>query len=175
MATLTGTLIAYQFIKRLVKPFDEWEAYKLGIIDADGKTLKEPETIQEKKAFDKVDVLIRNIKVLIEKIPFGKSKLGSLAAALWLLKEHHGVESDTDFDAEIAKNINILSNINIDESIIDDVVVKGYYLGNENKLLYIKDDSFPLGYVCEIPVYEAIDVLTKEREIITKYNIRRLN
>jgi len=35
--------LVYQFMKRLITPFEKWPAFKLGIIDKDGKVL-----IQEK-------------------------------------------------------------------------------------------------------------------------------
>ena len=31
--------LIYQFIKRLVTPFDKWDAYKAGVIDKDGKVI----------------------------------------------------------------------------------------------------------------------------------------
>ena len=42
---------------------------------------------QEKMASNIFTRLVWNIKKLIEKVPFGKSTLGSLTAALFLLKE----------------------------------------------------------------------------------------
>ena len=37
---VVDAFIAYKFIKILVTPFEETDAYKLGIIDANGKILK---------------------------------------------------------------------------------------------------------------------------------------
>jgi hypothetical protein len=83
--------LTYQFLKKLTTPFDKWEAYKLGIIDADGKVLKKRKdlnTLEEKGAWGYHDILVANLKKLIMKIPGGKSRIATFAAALLLLKEH---------------------------------------------------------------------------------------
>jgi len=82
--------LVYSFIKRLVKPFDEWEAYKLGIIDDEGNILiprKKFTKKAQRDAFGVFDKLILNIKKLLAKLPGGQTRLGSYAAALWLIKE----------------------------------------------------------------------------------------
>lgn len=82
--------LVYQFIKRLVTPFNEWRAYELGIIDENGNIIKKRSdfrTVEERQAWGKFDVLISKLKKLLEKAPGGKSRLASYAAALWLIKE----------------------------------------------------------------------------------------
>ncbi len=81
----------YQFLKRLVSPFEKWEAYKLGIIDADGNVLKKRRnlgTADERKAWGYFDILAANLKKLLAQLPGGSSKIASYAAALLLLREH---------------------------------------------------------------------------------------
>jgi hypothetical protein len=88
---LTDIFLTYQFLKRLTTPFDKWEAYKLGIIDADGKVLKKRkdlQTLEEKGAWGYFDILTANLKKLIMKIPGGQSRIATFAAALLLLREH---------------------------------------------------------------------------------------
>ena len=88
MASKFGDLLlAYNFIKRLVTPFDETDAFKLGIIDERGKKIKEPKTSEEELSFSAFNRLVFNIKKLIERLPGGKSKLASYGAALFLIKE----------------------------------------------------------------------------------------
>jgi len=82
-------LLIYQFIKRISTPFEKQEAYKLGIINDKGEKIKDPETTAEKKAYGYLDKLIFNLKKLIEKVPGGRSRLGSFAAALYLIREAH--------------------------------------------------------------------------------------
>lgn len=90
---IVDIFLVYQFIRRLVTPFTEWEAYKLGIIDADGNVLKPRDSLNttEKQAWGYFDVLVANLKKLLGKIPAGKSAIASYAAAILLLKEQNQV------------------------------------------------------------------------------------
>lgn len=87
--------LVYSFIRRLVTPFKNWEAYKLGIIDEKGNVLisrKDFTKAEQRKAFGIFDQLILNIKKLLAKIPGGSTRLGTYAAALWLIKEQAAME-----------------------------------------------------------------------------------
>ena len=60
----------YQFIKKLVTPFEKTDAFKLGIIDKNGKILKKRRDLEgskEKEAYTLSDTLIWNIKKLMGK------------------------------------------------------------------------------------------------------------
>lgn len=94
MASATDLILIYQFIKRLTTPFDETDAFNLGLIDANGKLLKKPQTSEEKNAYGYFDRLVFNIKRLMAKVPGGSSRISSFAAALWLVKESAGEERD---------------------------------------------------------------------------------
>jgi hypothetical protein len=88
---------AFRFLKLLVTPFDKTEAFKQGILDADGKILKrskELKTDQEKSAYTVFHRLVFNIKRLLAKIPGGKSVIGRYGAALFLIKEHTGMSEE---------------------------------------------------------------------------------
>ena len=88
MSKTVDLILIYQFLKRLTTPFEKTDAYKLGLIDKRGKrTDKKIETKEEEEAYGYFDRLVFNIKRLIEKVPGGKSQLGSYAAALFLIKE----------------------------------------------------------------------------------------
>lgn len=92
---------AYQFVKRLVLPFDEWEAYKLGIIDAEGNVLKKRATLQgdrEKNAWGYFDIIAANLKKMLAHVPGGQSKLGTYTAAFFLLKEGRDLTEDNLVD-----------------------------------------------------------------------------
>ena len=76
----------------LVTSFDKTDAFKLGIIDSDGnplKKIKNFKTQDEKDAYDMLDRLVFSLKRLLSKVPGGSSKLASLAAAYWLVKESY--------------------------------------------------------------------------------------
>lgn len=79
--------LVYEFLKRLVTPFDQTQAFKLGLIDASGKRLKKAESTQEKEAMGYFDRLVFNLKRLLGKFPAGQTQIASYAAALLLLKE----------------------------------------------------------------------------------------
>ena len=103
---IVDLFLLYQFIKRIATPFNEWKAYELGIIDEKGnilKSSKERVTVKERDAFGKFDLLVLKLKKILEKIPGGQTRIGSYAAALWLIKEHN-------------ENVNNLENLN-EESI----------------------------------------------------------
>ncbi len=82
--------LVFQFLKRLVQPFDKMDAFKQGIIDADGKrTNKSIITKSEKDSYRMFDRLVVNLKRLLGKLPLGKTRLASYAAALLLIREHN--------------------------------------------------------------------------------------
>jgi hypothetical protein len=105
--------MVYQFIRKLVKPFDEWEAYKLGIIDEDGNVLIKRKNFSkgaQTNAFGVFDLMILNLKKLLAKVPGGSSKLASYGAALFLIREWNHFTDDTLLiesvtDAEIEESI----------------------------------------------------------------------
>jgi len=87
MSRLEDLILSYKFLKKLTTPFVETTAFKLGIIDKDGKVIKSPQTSQEKDALGNFDKIVFNIKKIIERMPGGKSKLASYASSLYLLRE----------------------------------------------------------------------------------------
>lgn len=78
----------FRFLRQLVTPWNETKAFKLGLIDADGKVLRKATTPDEKDAYTLFFRLVYNIKRLLNKVPLGSTKLASYAAALWLIKEN---------------------------------------------------------------------------------------
>ncbi len=90
MGGILDAFVAYKFVKLLSTPFDKTDAYKLGIIDEKGKILiqrKNLRTGKEKVAYTIFHTLAWNMKKLLAKFPPTRSRLGSFAAALYLLKE----------------------------------------------------------------------------------------
>lgn len=100
--------MVYQFVRRLATPFNEWDAYKLGIIDENGNVLKKRKdlsTIKERDAFGVFDVMILNIKKLLAKLPGGSSKLASYAAALYLIKEWNHFSTDSVLTEDVSDDL----------------------------------------------------------------------
>ena len=87
---IVDNMIALRLLYKLVTPFDKTDAFKLGIIDAQGKVLRPASTLktdQEKDAYNYLDRLIFNIKRLVNKLPGGESKLKNLTAAYFMVRE----------------------------------------------------------------------------------------
>lgn len=92
MSRIVDNMIAYRILNMLVTPFDETDAYKLGIIDEKGKILKKAnslKTTEEKDAYSYLHRLVFNMKRIINKLPGGESKLRNIVAAYFLIKESY--------------------------------------------------------------------------------------
>ena len=92
MPRIVDNLIAFKVLTMLVTPFVDTNAYKLGIIDADGKTLVKTSkltTSEERDAFTYLHRLVFNVKKIINRLPGGDSKLKNIVAALWLVRESY--------------------------------------------------------------------------------------
>lgn len=92
MSRIVDNLIAFKILKMLVTPFDQTDAYHLGIVDAHGKVLRKGAALTtnaEKEAYNYLNRLVFNMKRIINRLPGGESKLKSLVAGLWLVKEYY--------------------------------------------------------------------------------------
>ncbi len=104
LAGIGNIYFVYQFLKKLVTPFNKTKAFELGIIDEKGKILKRRRDLEgdeEKSAYSLSDTLIWNIKKLMGKIPGGKSRIASYAAALYLIKEQQDGYKITEEELEL--------------------------------------------------------------------------
>jgi hypothetical protein len=92
MSRIVDNLVAMKIVRMLVTNFSDTQAFKLGIIDAHGNTLKPASTLrsaEEKGAFTYLDRLVFNMKKIINRLPGGENRLKSLVGALWLVKEYY--------------------------------------------------------------------------------------
>lgn len=90
MSSTFDNLLAYKILSLLVQPFNETDAYKLGIIDDKGKNLISSAkfTKQEQKdAYNYLTKLVFNLKKMINRVPGGESKLKNIMAGYFLVKE----------------------------------------------------------------------------------------
>ena len=124
---IVDLFLVYQFIRRLSTPFKEWDAYKLGIIDETGKQLikrKDFTKRNQKDAFGIFDIMITKLKRLLEKVPGGKTRIGSYAAALYSIKEQSEIEkqdihliedlSESSLEEKLNQYIEYVQNSNED-------------------------------------------------------------
>ena len=92
MGRLVDSVIAYRILRMLTIPFEETDAYKLGIIDARGKELKrmsQLHTGNELAAYTILHRMVYRIKRIIEKVPVDNKRIITFAAALSLIKENY--------------------------------------------------------------------------------------
>ena len=118
--------VAYRFLRILTTTWEDQEAFKLGIIDKNGKLLRKANTLtkpEEKKAFTLLHRLVFNLKRILHKIPVVRSKLGTYATALYLLKQHFENQVEEEDTIEKAftgwlKDNGYLTQEELDEAVI---------------------------------------------------------
>lgn len=111
---IVDLFLVYQFLRRLATPFEEWDAFKTGVIDERGNILKKRKDrllVKERESFGLFDLMILKIKRLIEKVPGGKTRIASYAAALYLIKEDWESMSEEQLEASIEEYFSNLESI----------------------------------------------------------------
>ena len=196
MGRAIDLFVTYRFIKLLVTPFEKTDAYKLGIIDKDGNRIMPPpiagvrqtkpkslNTSEEKSAYTILHKLVFNIKKLFGKVPGLRTKLGTYAAALFLLKDtfKESVDDPDVFEKEFMKYLKE-EGYEIDDSISEDVVgfgeilPKGEYvlvndiLNKEEEELSAKkgdklevfEDEPPIDTILGVEIFPVVHLKTKE-------------
>jgi hypothetical protein len=172
----------FRFIRMLVMDWKDWDAYKTGVIDENGKRNKSVrlDDDEKKSSYTPFIRLAANIKRLLGKIPGGSTKLGSFAAALFLIKEKYNL-SDKQLNKIIEEcGIDPL-DIMLESSewfvLKDGMLSPGVYRLSEDKVLNgtyddivntkdqvrIHDDCYPVGDVFGIDIYEAEHIRTRQK------------
>ena len=193
MGRAIDLFVTYRFIKLLVTPFEKTDAYRLGIIDADGKRILEPgttnkpttlRTVEEKSAYTVLHKLVFNIKKIFAKVPGLRTKLGTYAAALFLLKDtfKESVDDPDIFEKEFMKYLKE-QGYEIDDTISEEVIgfgeilPKGEYklpndiLNKEEEELSAKkgdkvvafDDEAPVDTILGVDIFPVVHVKTQEK------------
>ena len=188
--------VAYRFLRILTTPWEDQEAYKLGIIDKDGKLLRKRNTLKtdaEKKSFTLLHRLIFNLKRILHKIPVVRSKIGTYATALYLLKQHFaGQVEDEDtiekaFSGWLVDN-GYLTKEELEESVIGigATLPKGRYkltqdifAGNEGDIKGKKGDTVvafadtpPTGSVIGQDIFVVIHQKSKEEIYVSLEDLK---
>jgi hypothetical protein len=117
----------------LVTQFEDTPAYKLGIIDKTGKNLKKASTLrtsEEKNAYTYLHRLVFNMKKIINKLPGGESKLKSMIAALFLVKEYYESNNRTTslMEERYMKIMEVLKN---DVTLVEEEIVVKKFIDEE--------------------------------------------
>lgn len=191
-----GDLVyTFRFLTLLTTPFDKTKAFESGIIDADGKRLKDfnANTMEDREAYKNFYTpfhrLVFNVKRLMAKAPGGSSRLASYAAALYLIKENYSVSEkkilkgladigidSTDLLAEenqwfvlennqLSPGVYVLTNEKIIDS-VDMMVARG-------SKVKVAEDAYPVGDIFGINIYEATHIRTNKKVYITSSEIVR--
>ena len=190
-STATDTYFAFRFLRLLTTPWEKTGAYKLGIIDADGKVLRKPIDMSERSKYNIFHRLVFRIKRLLNKIPFGKTTAASYLAALWLIKEHTGL-SDKSISWVLAEATGVaIDTQTLTESTwylnADNTLQHGVYslarnvpfptTGEElriiNTQVTLKEDALPVGHILGVPVYAVHHVKSKQTLFVTPHDLKR--
>ena len=197
MGRAIDLFVTYRFIKLLVTPFEKTEAFKLGIIDETGNRVRPPRdpktnvrpameplrTSEEKNSYTILHKLVFNIKKIFEKVPGLRTKLGTYAAALFLLKDtfKESVDVPDVFEKEFMKYLKE-QGYEIDDSISEEVIgfgevlPKGQYvlindiLNKEEEELTAKkgdkvevfEDEPPIDTILGVEIFSVVHLKTKE-------------
>ena len=171
----------FRFLRMLVMKWENWDAYKLGIIDEDGKRVRSVklDTDEKKSAYTPFIRLAANVKRLV-----GQNKLTSLASALYLIKEHHSL-SDKDMEKIIKESgieiLDFLSESNEWFILEDKRMSPGVYRvqgskvlnGSFEEMVQPKDqvkffsDAYPVGEIFGLDIYEAVHIRSNQKIYVT--------
>lgn len=125
MARIVDNLAALRVIWLLATPFEKFDAFKLGLIDASGNKLKKAETSAEKNATSMLHRLVWNLKRIINLVPGGKTRIGSLVAAYLLVKEaSENNYEEFQLEEEILSKFQLYRNVRFieEEVIVEDAL-----------------------------------------------------
>jgi len=191
MGRAIDALITFRFLKILITPFNKTKAYQLGIIDERGKNLirsKDFLTGEQRDNYTILHKLVFNVKKLIEKIPGGKSKLASYAAALFLIKENTELSDFKMLEKEFHKYLKDNDLIepyddNIIHEVIDfgDKLTKGKYkltndiytdkttevVAKKGDIIMVYADTTPVDTVMGVEIFPVVHEKSKEEIYIS--------
>jgi len=202
MGRAVDLFVTYRFLKLLTTPFEKTDAFKLGIIDKDGHRIKLPKstkpaveltTSELKNSYTILHKLIFNIKKLFAKVPGLRTKVGTYAAALFLLKDtfREHVEDPDMFEKEFMKYLKE-NKIELDRDISEEVIgfgevlPKGEYvlkndiLNKEEEELTAKKgdrvvafaDESPIDTVLGVEIFPVVHMKTQEKIYVSLEDIK---
>ena len=202
MGRAIDLFVTYRFLRLLTTPFEKTDAYKLGIIDKTGNRIRKPKstqvavelnTTEQQNSYTILHKLVFNIKKLFAKVPGLRTKTGTYAAALFLLKDtfKEHVEDPDMFEKEFVKYLKE-NNVELDNEISEEVIgfgevlPKGEYvlkndiLNKEEEELTAKkgdkviayDDEPPVDTVLGVEIFPVIHMKTQEKIYVSLEDIK---
>ncbi len=202
MGRAIDLFVTYRFLRLLTTPFEDTDAFKFGIIDEKGNRIKKkgstkPEvelaTSELKNSYTILHKLVFNIKKIFNKVPGLRTKVGTYAAALFLLKDtfKESVDDPDVFEKEFVKYLKE-NDIELDDEISEEVIgfgevlPKGEYvlvndiLNKEEEELSAKkgdkviayDDEPPVDTILGVEIFPVIHVKTQEKIYVSLEDIK---
>ena len=207
MGRAIDLFVTYRFLRLLTTPFKDTDAYKLGIIDEKGNRIMLPKpktgvkilkpqvelvTSEQKNSYTILHKLVFNIKKLFAKVPGLRTKVGTYAASLFLLKDtfKEHVEDPDMFEKEFMKYLKE-NNIELDREISEEVIGFGevlpkgeYVLKNDilnkeeeeltakkgDKVVAFADES-PVDTVLGVEIFPVVHMKTQEKIYVSLEDI----
>ena len=185
------TVYTMRFLTLLTTAWEDTNAFKLGLIDSEGKKLRKPKTEEEKSAYNLFHRLVFNIKKLINKAPGGTSKIASYAAGLFLLKEHLNLSEETLerlLDEMGIEHTDYLEESNQWYVTQDFMLSPGTYkLAVDNKVIaktveemtkrhdkiLVEENNYPVTNLFGVDIYEVIHTPTHQKIYVTAGELNR--
>ena len=202
MGRAIDLFVTYRFLRLLTTPFEKTDAYKLGIIDKKGNRIRKPKSTQpavelatseQQNSYTILHKLVFNIKKLFSKVPGLRTKVGTYAAALFLLKDtfKEHVDDPDMFEKEFVKYLKE-NDIEFDNEISEDVIgfgeilPKGEYvlvadiLNKEEEELTAKkgdkvvayEDESPIDTILGVEIFPVIHMKSKEKIYVSLEDIK---
>lgn len=203
MGSAIDLFVTYRFLRLLTTPFEKTDAYKFGIIDKNGNRIKKklsskPEveltTSELKNSYTILHKLVFNIKKIFAKVPGLRTKLGTYAAALFLLKDtlKENLQDPKILEKEFLKYLHENYEIEntIDEQVVGfgELLPKGEYVlindisGKESEEMdlvarkgdkvFVTQDTAPIDTVLGLEIFPVIHDDTKETIYISLEDIK---
>ena len=202
MGRAIDLFVTYRFLRLLTTPFEKTDAYKLGIIDKKGNRIRKPKSTQpavelatseQQNSYTILHKLVFNIKKLFGKVPGLRTKTGTYAAALFLLKDtfKEHVDDPDMFEKEFVKYLkenNVEFDNEISENVIGfgEILPKGEYvlvadiLNKEEEELTAKkgdkviayEDEPPIDTILGVEIFPVIHMKSKEKIYVSLEDIK---
>lgn len=185
-----------RFLKLLVTPFEKTEAFKAGIIDADGKRNKEFTTLKTddreayRSHYTPFHRLVFNLKRLMAKVPGGQSVVARYGAALALIKEHGELSDARIMQIHEETGVDIL-DVLAEESqwfvLEDKELSPGVYrikhdtmtnmcediVKKDDQIRVVETDASPIDEILGLDIYKGIHMNSKQWVYFTTGEITR--
>lgn len=185
------TIYAIRFLRLLTTRWTSTGAYKLGMIDANGKHIRSPQNSIERSKYNIFHRLVFNLKRLLNKIPLGKTTIASYLTALYLIKEHTGMS-----DKKILRIMEEITGTPLDVSILNEstwnltensqlksgnyvlnrdvaLVSSGQILALNRTAVIVENDTAPTGQILGVNVYKVHHCKTQQPIYVTQQDITR--